>query len=106
MKNIPILDELQQAKDDAVRLAGELTQLEKKYNKDIQILNERLTDKSLSHLHASARDLDKYRELEAKYQQLKSFLHQIDLSPCNGGSCMVATTVDENLDAMKLLHKL
>lgn len=83
-----------------------LEEAKERHNKDIQELNDRLIDFGKSHLAASKRDLDKYRELERKYNQIKLFIHQIDLSPCDGGSCMVATDIGNQIQIMKSLHKL
>lgn len=137
------------------KLRQELAASKAHHAKDVQELNERLTDFGKSHLAAQARDLDARRALEkalsvakaelvqlskdhmeftASYEKelldagqaigdsaeadierlqselaasqareahLKGILDAIDLSPCNGGSCMVATAADELIESAR-----
>jgi hypothetical protein len=41
------------------------------------------------------------RELARELRDALETVNYIDLSPCNGGSCMVATDADDSLDAIK-----
>lgn len=64
-------------------LEDKLKTLQEKYDKDIQELNDRLVDFGKSHLVASKRDLDKYRELEKDFKKLFDLLSvMIPSYPC------------------------
>ena len=46
-------------------------------------------------------DLEKVTELARELRDALEAVDYIDLSPCNGGSCMVATNADDAIDAIK-----
>ena len=45
--------------------------------------------------------LEKVTELARELRDALEAVDYIDLSPCNGGSCMVATNADDAIDAIK-----
>jgi hypothetical protein len=46
-------------------------------------------------------ELEKMTELARELRDALEAVYYIDLSPCNGGSCMVATNADDAIDAIK-----
>jgi hypothetical protein len=72
------------------------------YEKQIQSANERL-QKLNDAMDAANSKLQKFLDerkevverITAENLRLRSILQSIDLSPCNGGSCMVATDADD-----------
>lgn len=57
-----------------------------KQAEDAELENERLADKAAG--------------LEAKYAALRIAIEHVDLSPCNGGSCAIATNADEHISTI------
>ena len=47
------------------------------------------------------RERDEAREIARELRDALEAVDYIDLSPCNGGSCMVATNADDAIDAIK-----
>lgn len=84
----------------------ELVALHKRYADDVAELNARLIQRREDYAAHSVKQAQEMQSLcvqleqsQAREAQLLEALRSIDLSPCDGGSCEVATMADELIQA-------